>query len=129
MHFNDIDNFYYEWDIEALPWDAVTPVPAGDEHPESLDQKLINAISEGPLKGLDDNAKSARAAALAFLYLYLILAKGGDRYVGFRYRGPVVTHNLIAGRRSILPRDRLSQSVQASALRRPFRHAQPQCYY
>ena len=81
VFFNDIDNFYHEWDLNTLPWDAVTPVLAGDEHPELLDQKLIDAISTGPLKGIDENRKSAQAASLAFLYIYLVLAKSGERYV------------------------------------------------
>lgn len=79
MHFHDIDNFYHEWDVEALPWDVVTPVPVGDKHPEVLDQKLIDAITEGPLSGIEVDKKQARAAALTFLYLYLILAHGGER--------------------------------------------------
>ncbi|KAG5645542.1 putative secondary metabolism biosynthetic enzyme [Asterophora parasitica] len=79
VHFHDIDSFYHEWDIEALPWDAVTPVLAGDEHPEALDQKLIDAINEGPLKDIDERKRTAHAAALAFLYLYLILAKSRER--------------------------------------------------
>lgn len=79
VHFNDIEDFYHEWDLDTLPWDDVTPVPAGSEHPEVLDQKLIDAISAGPLKGIDANRKSAKAASLAFLYMYLILAKDGER--------------------------------------------------
>ncbi|KAF5381979.1 hypothetical protein D9615_004291 [Tricholomella constricta] len=79
VHFHDIDSFYHEWDIEALPWDAVTPVPAGSEHPEVLDQKLIDAIVEGPLKAIDESKRTAHAASLAFLYMYLILANGGER--------------------------------------------------
>ncbi|GLB40506.1 putative GHMP kinases C terminal [Lyophyllum shimeji] len=79
VHFHDIDNFYHEWDIEALPWDAVTPVPAGVEHPEVLDQKLIQAINEGPLEEIDESKPAAHAASLAFLYMYLILATGGER--------------------------------------------------
>jgi hypothetical protein len=79
--FSDIENFYYEWDIDTFPWDAVTPIPAGDEHPEVLDQKLIDAISAGPLKELGQDRKAAHAASLAFLYIYLILAKDGEKYV------------------------------------------------
>jgi hypothetical protein len=112
----DIDNFYYEWDIDTLPWDAVTPVPAGDEHPESLDQKLIDAISAGPLKGIDENQKSAQVASLAFLYIYLILAKDGERYVENHRRGPRSHYPLILDSLSILPRDQHSPLVQASAL-------------
>lgn len=74
VHFADIDNFYHEWDVESLPWDAVTPLAAGEEHPDVLDQKLIDAVLAGPLKDLGEEAKHARAAALAFLYMYLMLS-------------------------------------------------------
>lgn len=81
MHFGDIDYFYYEWDIDGLPWDAVTPVSVGQEHPEDLDPRLIARISAGPLSGLGEDKKNARAASTAFLYMYMILAKGGERYI------------------------------------------------
>ncbi|KAF8896211.1 cystathionine beta-lyase [Infundibulicybe gibba] len=74
VHFNDIDDFSHEWDIETLPWNAVTHTPAGDEHPELLDQNLIDAITNGPLTGLNEEQKSARAASLAFLYMYMVLS-------------------------------------------------------
>ncbi|KAJ7678501.1 Cys/Met metabolism PLP-dependent enzyme-domain-containing protein [Mycena rosella] len=74
VHFADIDNFYHEWDIESLPWDAVTPLAAGEEHSDVLDQVLIDAICAGPLADLGEDAKSAKAAALAFLYMYLMLS-------------------------------------------------------
>ncbi|KAG5352022.1 hypothetical protein C0989_004165 [Termitomyces sp. Mn162] len=76
VHFHDIEGFYHEWDIEALPWDVVTPIAAVGEQP--LDQKLIAAISEGPLKELEGK-RTAFAASLAFLYLYLILSEAGRR--------------------------------------------------
>jgi len=79
VHFGDIDYFYYEWDIDGLPWDAVTPVSVGQEHPEDLDPRLIARISAGPLSGLGEDKKNARAASTAFLYMYMILAKGGER--------------------------------------------------
>jgi hypothetical protein len=116
VHFTDIDNFYHEWDLAALPWDAVTPVPAGDEHPEQLDQKLIDAISAGPLKGIGENKRSAQAASLAFLYLYLVLASGGERYVINHRRGPHNPYPLIVDCLLISPRDQHSLLVQASAL-------------
>jgi hypothetical protein len=116
VQFNDIDNFYCEWDLDTLPWDAVTPIPAGDEHPELLDQKLIDAISAGPLKGIDENKKSALAASLAFLYIYLVLAKSGERYVGNHRRGPRNPHPLIVDCLLISPRDQHSLSAQASVL-------------
>ncbi|KAG6868062.1 putative secondary metabolism biosynthetic enzyme [Termitomyces sp. T159_Od127] len=78
VHFHDIEGFYHEWDMEALPWDVVNPTTAGDKHPEALDQKLIIAISEGPLKELEGK-RAAFSASLAFLYLYLILSEAGRR--------------------------------------------------
>ncbi|KAJ7454764.1 cystathionine beta-lyase [Mycena latifolia] len=74
VHFADIDNFYNEWDIESLPWDAVTPLKEGQEHPDALDQVLIDAICAGPLSHLGEDQKHAKAAALAFLYMYLMLS-------------------------------------------------------
>ncbi|KAJ7914934.1 Cys/Met metabolism PLP-dependent enzyme-domain-containing protein [Mycena leptocephala] len=74
VHFADIDNFYREWDIESLPWDAVTPIAAGQEHPDVLDQVLMDAIVAGPLKDIDEAAKHAKTAGLAFLYMYLMLS-------------------------------------------------------
>ncbi|KAJ6570174.1 Cys/Met metabolism PLP-dependent enzyme-domain-containing protein [Mycena vulgaris] len=74
VHFADINDFYHEWDIESLPWDAVTSLPAGEEHPDTLDQVLIDAICAGPLKDLGEEAKHAKTAGLAFLYMYLMLS-------------------------------------------------------
>ncbi|KAJ2925518.1 hypothetical protein H1R20_g11578, partial [Candolleomyces eurysporus] len=79
VHFTDIDNFYHEWDIPSLPWDSVTPVPVGGEHPEELDQRLIDALTSTTLAELGEEKKAASAASLAFLYLYMILAKGDRR--------------------------------------------------
>ncbi|KAF9466537.1 cystathionine beta-lyase [Collybia nuda] len=79
VHFIDIENFYHEWDIESLPWDAVTPIRTGEHHPDNLDQKLINAITEGPLSSLDEAKKNALAASLAFLYMYMALSKDEER--------------------------------------------------
>ncbi|KAJ8520195.1 hypothetical protein ONZ45_g2997 [Pleurotus djamor] len=73
VHFIDIDDFNAEWEIDALPWDACTPIAPGAEHPDTLDQTLLEAIQKGPLNYLEDK-KSAQAASLAFLYLYMILA-------------------------------------------------------
>jgi mevalonate kinase len=84
VHFADIDNFYREWDIESLPWDAVTPIAAGQEHPDVLDQVLMDAIVAGPLKDIDETAKHAKTAGLAFLYMYLMLSHF-KRYVDVMY--------------------------------------------
>ncbi|KAF5337561.1 hypothetical protein D9611_015012 [Ephemerocybe angulata] len=63
VHFSDIDNFYHEWDIQNLPWDS----------------RLVEAITSTALAELGEDKKAARAASLAFLYLYMALAKGDRR--------------------------------------------------
>ncbi len=78
-HFADIDNFYHEWQIADLPWHAVRPVAIDEEHPEQLDFALIDAINEGPLKDLTEAQSHARAASIAFLYMYLVLTRGAVR--------------------------------------------------
>jgi hypothetical protein len=65
--------------VDRLPWDAVTPVAVGDEHPEKLDQTLVDAITT---EAQDDSMPAkARAASLAFLYLYMTLSHDGHRSV------------------------------------------------
>ncbi|KAF9046864.1 cystathionine beta-lyase [Hymenopellis radicata] len=78
-HFADIDNFYHEWQIADLPWHAVRPVAIDEEHPEQLDFALIDAINEGPLKDLTEAQSHARAASIAFIYMYLVLTRGAVR--------------------------------------------------
>lgn len=81
VHLSDIDNFYHEWDVDELPWDAVKSVEPGDHHPDLLDQNLVDAINERAI-GPDIHAlPHAKAAAVAFLYLYMILAHGDERFV------------------------------------------------
>ncbi|KAJ7352433.1 Cys/Met metabolism PLP-dependent enzyme-domain-containing protein [Mycena albidolilacea] len=86
VHFADIDNFYHEWDIDSLPWDAVTPIPTGEDHPDVLDQLLMDAIAAGPLGSFDEEPK-AKAAALAFLYMYLALGHSKRPSFNFTARG------------------------------------------
>lgn len=78
VHFTDIDNFYHEWDIDSLPWEAVTPIALGEEPPEVLDEKLVDALNKGPLGHLDDTQSASRGAGLAFLYLYMTLSDVQD---------------------------------------------------
>ncbi|KAL0574237.1 cystathionine beta-lyase [Marasmius crinis-equi] len=80
--FNDIADFYHEWDISSLPWGSVTPLPSGQDHPEDLDQALIDKLHEGPLKPLEHNRESV--SSLVLLYLYMKLSKPGDR-PGFNF--------------------------------------------
>lgn len=74
VHFSDLGDFRHEWDIDSLPWDAATPIPPGANHPETLDSKLIDAISTRALPESVHILPAARNAALTFLYLYMSLA-------------------------------------------------------
>ncbi|KAF9490783.1 cystathionine beta-lyase [Pleurotus eryngii] len=74
LHFTDIDDFRGEWNIDSLPWDYCSAIVEGEEHPDSVDQILYDAIQQGPLAHLEGH-KSAQAAALAFLYIYMKLAR------------------------------------------------------
>ena len=77
VNFADIDDFTHEWVLDDLPWDAVTSIRVGDKHPELLDQKLVEAIIKRALP--DDIEAKAKMAAVAFLYLYMVMVHGGER--------------------------------------------------
>ncbi|OJA16457.1 hypothetical protein AZE42_04673 [Rhizopogon vesiculosus] len=79
VHFVDIDGFTQEWEIDDLPWDAVTPVHVGNAHPDVLDSKLVDAITTRVLSSEVLEKPSARQASIAFLYMYMIMAHGGRR--------------------------------------------------
>ncbi|GJE85526.1 cystathionine beta-lyase [Phanerochaete sordida] len=79
VHFTNIEDYRHEWDLDALPWDAVSPVPPGDDHPENLDQRLLQAIHERALPPAHKMPPKAHAAAVAFLYLYMTMTHGGER--------------------------------------------------
>lgn len=79
VHFTNVEDYRHEWDLDALPWDAVSPVPPGEKHPESLDPRLLQAINERALSPGQQIPPKARAASLAFLYLYMTLTYGGER--------------------------------------------------
>lgn len=79
VHFQDMENFYHEWVVGDLPWDAVTPVAPGDRHPEELDQRLVHALNQRVLNEFTEEQKAARGGSLAFLYLYMILARNHNR--------------------------------------------------
>ncbi|KAM5538467.1 hypothetical protein V8D89_007800 [Ganoderma adspersum] len=77
VHFADIGDYTHEWDIEELPWDAVVPVPKGSDHPDALDQRVVDAIKARALPR--EMSPKSQAAAIAFLYLYMMMTYGGDR--------------------------------------------------
>lgn len=81
MQFTDINNFHREWNLDELPWDVVTSVNIGHEHPENIDERLVNAIAKDALGPSVEAEPRAKAAAIAFLYVYMVLAHGGERYV------------------------------------------------
>jgi hypothetical protein len=58
----------------------VTPVNIGSEHPEALDEKLVNAITSRALTPAIEALPNAKGAVIAFLYLYMTMAHGGERY-------------------------------------------------
>jgi len=72
-----MENFHHEWDVDNLPWDAVTP--PDDEHPEELDQRLVDALNQRVLNEFTEEQKAMRGGSLAFLYLYMILAGNHNR--------------------------------------------------
>lgn len=64
-----------------MPWNAATPLPAGEEHPELIDQDLVDALNHSVLEPLLSEKKRAHAASLAFLYMYMKLSKPDGRSV------------------------------------------------
>ncbi|KAJ8072243.1 cystathionine beta-lyase [Marasmius tenuissimus] len=82
VFFNDISDFYQEWDIKSLPWGKVLSLPMDQDHPEDLDQALIDGLHEGPLKGLEYGRESV--SSLVLLYLYMKLSRPGIR-PGFNF--------------------------------------------
>ncbi|KAH7911344.1 Cys/Met metabolism PLP-dependent enzyme-domain-containing protein [Hygrophoropsis aurantiaca] len=79
VHFVDIEDLKHEWILDDLPWDAVIPIPVGNAPPESLDNKLIDAITTRALPPLISAHPKAKQASVAFLYMYMILALGNAR--------------------------------------------------
>ncbi|RPD61166.1 cystathionine beta-lyase [Lentinus tigrinus ALCF2SS1-7] len=79
VHFADINNYKHEWEIDELPWDAVVPIPNGEVHPDTLDQRVIDAIKARALPPEDKMPPKTHAAAIAFLYLYMMMTSAGSR--------------------------------------------------
>jgi hypothetical protein len=80
-----LGSFYHEWEIDKLPWDAVTAVPVGGLHPDTLDAQLMDAIDKRALPAPSEENSKARNAAWTFLYLYMIMALEGVRYIKSRF--------------------------------------------
>ena len=103
VHLADIEHFKHEWSINDLPWDVVTPVGVGDEHPGSLDFKLLEAITTRALP--DPIHPKAKQAVVAFLYMYMILSHGDTRCVisSFIAIAAFSINDRVSGRLSITP--------------------------
>ena len=83
LNLPDLDQWSHTWDIDALPWDAVTPIQVGEDHPPLLDPRLIDAIT---LKALPESLDTprynrAKSSAISFLYLYMCLRYADHKYV------------------------------------------------
>ena len=75
----DLGNYTHEWVIDDLPWDSATSIPVGGAHPDTLDQKLVDAIVKDALPKTLGERDPARGASIAFLYLYMSMAHGTER--------------------------------------------------
>lgn len=78
IHLHDLDNFYHEWDIALLPWNAESSIPAG-EVSDTLNELLISSLNTGSLSHIPNISPAARTAALAFLYLYMTISTSDER--------------------------------------------------
>jgi hypothetical protein len=82
LHLPDLGNFEHSWDIEHdLPWDALSPLPIGEPHGPTLDPVLVDAITQRCLnfKIAENGDQRPRGSVIAFLYLYMNLARRDDR--------------------------------------------------
>ncbi|KAG8801331.1 cystathionine beta-lyase, partial [Serendipita sp. 399] len=87
LHLPDLNNWEHSWQIESLPWDAVTPMRAGEDHGPLLDPRLMDAITT---RALPSNVNlpeyiRAKAAVTAFLYIYMILRQDGKPKPSFSF--------------------------------------------
>lgn len=83
LNLPDLDQWSHTWDIDALPWDAVTPIQVGEDHPPLLDTRLIDAITSRALPESVETLKynRAKSSAISFLYLYMSLRYADHKYV------------------------------------------------
>ena len=79
LHLPDLNGWKHAWDIESLPWDAVTPTRVGEDHGPILDARLMDAIDSRALPETVNLPQflRAKAAVTAFLYIYMIVRQDG----------------------------------------------------
>ncbi|KAF9507142.1 hypothetical protein BS47DRAFT_1373957 [Hydnum rufescens UP504] len=68
----DLDGFEHTWDVkQGLPWDSASSIPLNALHPEVLDLRLVEAITQRGLPPSGSYDPRAKAACIAFLYIYM----------------------------------------------------------
>ncbi|KZT57946.1 cystathionine beta-l [Calocera cornea HHB12733] len=77
LYLPDLGGYEETWSLDELPWDVLEPLPEGEAHGPVLDEKLVAAIVE-TLKA-HCATKTSQAAAVAFLYLYMMMARGDTK--------------------------------------------------
>jgi hypothetical protein len=75
-------------------WDAVPPDLVGNWHPDQLDEKLFNAIVQGPLQEICEQSNEVHVASMVLLYMYLHLQRAGKRYSLLLYPLPALQAQL-----------------------------------
>jgi hypothetical protein len=75
---DDLGDFYHEWKIDGLPWDAASSLTDTSLN-ESLDQNLLEAITHKAIPSDINITEQARAAVATFLYLYMVMSVGRQR--------------------------------------------------
>ena len=76
----DLNGFEHTWDVQHdLPWDSATSIALDALHPDVLDPRLVEAITQRALPPSGSYDPRAEAASIAFLYLYMILTLDNSR--------------------------------------------------
>ncbi|KAI0028204.1 cystathionine beta-lyase [Vararia minispora EC-137] len=78
LRLDDLGGFYHEWTIDELPWESAMYLADSDPS-ETLDQSLVDAISQKAIPSGKDITTQAVGAAVTFLYIYMAAAVGKNR--------------------------------------------------
>jgi hypothetical protein len=80
LRLPDLGSFYHEWAIDDLPWKAIPTLASPESLQETIDQSLVEAISDQALPSHVHSNPQAKAATVAFLYLYMTMGLNERRY-------------------------------------------------
>ncbi|EJU04737.1 cystathionine beta-lyase [Dacryopinax primogenitus] len=78
LRLPDLGGYEEEWVVEDLPWEALRALADGEPHGPVLDEQLIAAVTNETLRK-EKATKSSQNAAVAFLYLYMMLARDDSK--------------------------------------------------